>query len=94
MSKKKPIELGGFLLFDVLYDDGTRTSNRKVPTTALQEWDFDASVRAAIEAQDREISERSGKPRGAIETITRSGTREAERLAKRGETDGKRSAAR
>lgn len=94
MSKKKPIEIGAFLLFDVLYDDGTRTSNRKVPVTAIEDWDFDGSVRVAIEAQDREIAERSGKPRGAITSITRSGTRAAERLAKRAEAGGRRSAAR
>jgi len=59
-----------FLLFDVVYADGTRTSNRKVPSTDLQPWDFDGSVRAIIEGQDREISDRSGNPRGAIKSIT------------------------
>jgi len=94
MSKKKPSELGAFLLFDVLYDDGARSSNRKVATATIAEWDFDGSVRAAIEAQDREIAERSGKPRGAIQSITRSGTRAAERLAKRAEAAGRHSATR
>ena len=94
MSKKKPIEIGAFLLFDVLYDDGTRTSNRKVPAAAIEDWDFDGSVRVAIEAQDREIAERSGRPRGAIVSITRSGTRAAERVAKRAEAGGRRPAAR
>ena len=94
MSKKKPIEIGAFLLFDVLYDDGTRTSNRKVPTAAIEDWNFDDSVRAALETQDREIAERSGKPRGTITSITRSGTRAAERLAKRAEAGGRRPAAR
>ncbi len=77
MGKKKPIEAAEFLMFDVIYDDGTRSSNRKVPSAEVQDWDFDATVRAALEAQDREIAERSGRPRGAIKTITRSGGRSA-----------------
>jgi hypothetical protein len=75
VSRKKAPIVGEFLLFDVLYDDGMRTSNRKVPSAELQEWDFDGSVRAILEAQDRDIAERSGRPRGAIKTITPSGGR-------------------
>jgi hypothetical protein len=93
MAAKKPGELGEFLLFDVLYDDGTRSSNRKVPTAELRDWEFDESVRAAIEAQDRAIAERSGQQRAAIKTITRSGTRKAER-ARQDDSGRKRSSAR
>lgn len=78
-SRKKAPIAGEFLLFDVLYDDGTRTSNRKVPSAELQEWDFDNSVRAAIEAQDREIADRSGRKRGTIQTITPAGGRSGKR---------------
>jgi len=94
MSSKKPGDLGAYLLFDVLYEDGTRSSNRKVATAGLRDWEFDESVHAAIEAQDREIAERSGKPRGAIKSITRSGTRAAERRAKPNEAGRKRSSGR
>ena len=74
MSRKKaPPIAGEFLLFDVLYDDGMRTSNRKVRSAELQEWDVEGSVRAIIEAQDREIAERSGKRRGTITAITPAG---------------------
>jgi hypothetical protein len=75
MSRKKPIDRSEFVLFDVLYDDGVRTSNRRVASAALVEWDFDASARAAIEAQDNDIGERSGRARGAIKSITRSSGR-------------------
>ena len=85
MSRRKPPIAGEFLLFDVLYDDGTRTSNRKVPEGELKEWDFDGSVRAVIEAQDRDIAERSGKPRGAIKTIVPAGGRAGNRAAERSE---------
>ena len=86
MSRRKPPVAGAFLLFDVLYDDGTRTSNRKVRADELKEWDFDGSVRAIIEAQDRDIAERSGKSRGTIKEIIPAGGRSGgERAAARSE---------
>lgn len=63
------------LFFDVVYADGMRTSNRKVPSAELLEWDFDGSVRAVIEAQDRDIRDRAGKSRGTIKSITPSSGR-------------------
>lgn len=75
MGRKKPVEDASFVLFDVLYDDGMRTSNRRVPSSELLDWDFDASARKAIEAQDNDIRERSGRARGAIKSITRSTVR-------------------
>lgn len=62
-----------FVLFDVIYQDGSRSSNRRVPASELGGLDGDAPARAIIEAQDRAIAEKSGAPRGAIKTITRSG---------------------
>jgi small subunit ribosomal protein S21 len=49
-----------FILFDVLYEDGTRTSNRKVPGSELGEVDGDLLAKTYIEAQDRQIAEISG----------------------------------
>jgi len=72
MARMKPQAQQGFVMFDVIYQDGTRTSNRRVPVTALGGLDGDTPARAVIEAQDREIAERSGNPRGPIKTITRS----------------------
>jgi len=69
--KKQPVETG-FVLFDVVYQDGSRTSNRKVPSSELGGLDGDAPARAFIEAQDRKIAEMSGNPRGPIKTIARS----------------------
>lgn len=73
-QKKKP-QVGGSVMFDVLYQDGTRSSHRKVPSELVDGLDGDAAAKAAIEAQDREIAERSGRPRGPIKTISRSATR-------------------
>ena len=35
MARKKTKEAAEFVLFDVLYEDGTLTSNRRVPSSAL-----------------------------------------------------------
>jgi hypothetical protein len=72
MARKKPITDSGFVLFDVIYQDGTRTSNRKVASAEIDALDADASARAIIEAQDRKIAEMSGRPRGPIKSIDRS----------------------
>jgi len=69
-NKKPPVDTG-FVLFDVVYQDGTRTSNRRVPSAELGGLDGDAPAKAFIEAQDRKIAEMSGNPRGPIKTITR-----------------------
>jgi hypothetical protein len=60
-----------FILFDVLYEDGTRTSNRKVPGSELGGIDGDLLAKSYIEAQDRKIAEISGNPRGSIKSLTR-----------------------
>ena len=60
-----------FILFDVLYEDGTRTSNRKVPGLELGGVDGDLPAKTYIEAQDRQIAEISGKPRTPIKSLTR-----------------------
>jgi hypothetical protein len=70
MSRKKPTAKVETLLFNVLYEDGTLTSNRKIPATVLSPFDKDGSIREALEAQDREIETRSGRSRGPIKTIT------------------------
>ncbi|HUI34713.1 MAG TPA: hypothetical protein VLX67_04195 [Stellaceae bacterium] len=61
-----------FVLFDVLYEDGSQTSNRKVPGTELDDIDGDLLAKPYIEAQDRKIAEMSGRPRTAIKSVTRS----------------------
>jgi hypothetical protein len=74
MAKKKPVD-NGFIMFDVVYEDGARSSNRKISTSELDPFAGDASARAIIEAQDRKIAEMSGQPRGPVKTIKRSGAR-------------------
>jgi hypothetical protein len=61
-----------FVFFDVLYEDGTQTSNRKVPGSELDDIDGDLLAKPYIEAQDRKIGEMSGRPRTAIKSVIRS----------------------
>jgi hypothetical protein len=69
---RKPATREGFVLFDVLYEDGTQRSNRRVPSEILGGLDGDAPARAVIEEQDRLIAEKSGKPPLAVKSIGRS----------------------
>ena len=60
-----------FVLFDVLYEDGSRTSNRKVPGSELGGVDGDLPAKTYLKAVDRQIAEVSGKPRSPIKSLTR-----------------------
>ncbi len=61
-----------FVMFDVIYADGTRSSNRKVLASALAGLDGDEPARGIVEAQDRDIAAASGRPRSDVKTIMRS----------------------
>ena len=77
--------VGDFALFDVVYEDRTQRSNRKVPNDALGGLDGDEPARGVIEEQDEAIAERSGMPRAPIKSIRRAGMKsKAEKTAKTG----------
>ena len=61
------------MLFDVIYEDGSRRSNRKVPAELLGGLDGDEPARKEIEAQDNEIAKASGKAALRISTLERAG---------------------
>ena len=75
MARKKEPAPAGFVLFDVVYEDGSQTSNRRVPDIDLGGLDGDLPAKTFIEQQDRMVGEKSGRPRGKIKTINRSGRR-------------------
>jgi hypothetical protein len=75
MARKKQIVADGFVLFDVIYEDGTLSSNRKIALADIDAYDAEASARAIIEAQDRKIEAMSGRSRGPIKSIGRSAAR-------------------
>lgn len=70
---RKPTARTEYVLFDVVYEDGSQRSNRKVEASLLGGLDGDEPARAAIEAQDLAISEKSGMPPLAIKSLKRSG---------------------
>ena len=71
---RKPATRVEFTLFDVVYEDGSVRSNRRVPSDVLAGLDGDAAARAVIEEQDRIIAEKSGTPAVAVKSIHRSGS--------------------
>ena len=71
MAIKKRTETS-FVAFDILYEDGTRSSNRRVPASVLGGLDGDEPAKAILEAQDRDIGIASGRPRGPIKSVSRS----------------------
>ncbi|WP_374633144.1 hypothetical protein [Ferrovibrio sp.] len=72
MAKKKAKIDSTFVLFDVTYEDGSLSSNRRVPAADLGGLDGDDPAKHIIEAQDREIALKSGRPRGPIKSLKRS----------------------
>jgi hypothetical protein len=70
-TKSKPQERG-YVLFDVLYEDGSRASNRRVPVSVLGGLDGDEPARRMIEEQDEAIAAKSGRLRLSIKRVTRS----------------------
>ena len=68
---KKPGKRTEYVLFNVTYEDGSQRSNRKVPLDALEGLEKDQPARAIIEAQDREVAEKSGRPPLAIKGLER-----------------------
>jgi hypothetical protein len=70
---KKPTARTEFVLFDVIYEDGSQRSNRKVPGELLGGMDGDEPARGFIMDQDRTIAEKSGLPPLPIKSIKRSG---------------------
>jgi hypothetical protein len=66
---------GEFAFFDVLYEDGSQRSNRRVPAELLGGLDGDEPARAFILQQDREIAEKSGRPPLEIKSMNRVGAK-------------------
>lgn len=73
--KSKPQERG-FVLFDVVFEDGSRASNRRVPMELLGGLDGDDPARTLIEEQEAEIAEKASRAPRVIQSLTRSPARE------------------
>ena len=70
---RKPTARSEFVLFDVIYEDGSQRSNRKVPAELLGGLDGDEPAKTAIMEQDQAIAEKSGVPPLQIKSLKRSG---------------------
>jgi len=58
--------------FDLVYDDGGRASNRKMPTNLLGGLNGDEPARAFFEQEELKNSQRSGLPPRQIKSLARS----------------------
>jgi len=73
-KKSKPLQTG-YALFDVICEDGSRCSNRRVPRLIrLGGLDGDEPARWIIGEQDNAIAEKAGRPSIPIKTIKRPST--------------------
>jgi hypothetical protein len=73
MAKKKTKVDDSTILFDVVYEDGSKSSRRRVAAAELDPHEQDdASAKTILMAQDQKIAQMSGNPRGPIKSITRS----------------------
>src|SRR4051794_8176212 len=79
---RKPASRAEFTLFDVVYEDGSQRSNRRVPSDVLGGLDGDAPARAIIEEQDRLIAEKSGSPALVVKSIHRSGSKKDDEVTR------------
>ncbi|GJE39640.1 hypothetical protein [Methylobacterium persicinum] len=70
-AKSTPQERGT-ILFDVVFEDGSRTSNRRIPMEILGGLDGDEPARQLIEQQEAEIAEKAGRPPRIVRSLTRS----------------------
>jgi hypothetical protein len=70
-KKQKKIE-DSFVYFDVIYEDGTKSSRRKINAAGVDASDIETFAMTEIMNQDRRISEMSGKSRGQVKTLVKS----------------------
>ena len=72
MAMKSKGKGAAFIMFNVMYEDGMVTSNRRISNDLLDQSFGDSLqdlARIAIENQDNEIAQRSGQSRAKIKTI-------------------------
>ena len=76
---RKPGLNSEFVMFDVVYEDGSQRSNRKVPRTLTEGLDGDKPAHEFLIEQDRDIAEKSGRPPLKIKSIARAGAKKKDR---------------
>ena len=66
---------GEFVFFDVIYEDGSQRSNRRVPAELAIDPKDDADALGYLIEHDREIAEKSGRAPLKIKSIMREGAK-------------------
>ena len=66
---------GEFAFFNIVYEDGSRRSNRRVPNELLGTLEGEEPARQYLLDQDREIAEKSGRPALDVVSIERVDTK-------------------
>ena len=61
----------GTVLFDVVFEDGSRASNRRVPMKNLGGTDGNQPARDLIEQLEAEIAQEAGRSPRVIQSLTR-----------------------
>ena len=61
----------GTVLFDVVFEDGSRASNRRVPMEIIGGLDGDQPARELIEQQEAEIAGKANRLPRVIKSLTR-----------------------
>jgi hypothetical protein len=72
--KRKSTKPATFVMYNVVYEDGTLSSNRRVPGDVLQDMlgsDEKELAQNFIQSQDETIAERSGYAKARIKTVAR-----------------------
>lgn len=62
----------GTVLFDIVFEDGSRASNRRIPMELLGGLDGDEPAHDFIAQQEAEIAEKANRPPRVIQSLTRS----------------------
>ena len=66
---------GEFVFFDVVYEDDSQRSNRRVPADLLGGLEKDEPARGFIIRQDRDIAEKFSRPPLGIKSIACTGAK-------------------
>jgi hypothetical protein len=72
MAKKQKKLEDSFVFFDVTYEDGTKSSRRKINAAGLDKAEIEAFALTEIMTQDRKIAEMGGKNRGTVKDMVKS----------------------
>jgi hypothetical protein len=73
MPRKKAAGGAAFLLFDVLFEDGSRSSRRKVLISELGDGGGDEAARTFLEAREQKIAEMTHRQSRKVRSVRSAG---------------------